>query len=72
VLYCLLLTIWVEIHNPRHHPQTHPRRFPLAEQAWTHYHGQKADPKTERIWGVFENGTLAAIARCTRLRDCRV
>jgi len=40
-----------------------PAEFPLAEQAWTHYRGQKADPKTERIWGVFDNGTLAATAR---------
>ncbi len=46
-----------------------PTEFPLAEQVWTHYRGQKADPKTERIFGVFENGTLAATARCTRHKD---
>jgi len=46
-----------------------PAEFPLAEQAWTHYRGQKADPEHERIFGVFENGTLAATARCTRHTD---
>jgi predicted GNAT family N-acyltransferase len=46
-----------------------PAEFPLAEQAWTQYRGQKADPKTERIFGVFDNGTLAATARCTRHPD---
>lgn len=40
--------------------------FPLAEKVWTHYRGQKADPKRERIFGVFIDGSLAATARCTR------
>lgn len=40
--------------------------FPLAEKVWTHYRGQKADPKRERIFGVFVDGALAATARCTR------
>jgi predicted GNAT family N-acyltransferase len=31
--------------------------------------GQKANPKTERIFGVFENGQLAATARFTRHPD---
>jgi len=46
-----------------------PAEFPLAEQAWTHYRNQNADPKTERIFGVFDNGTLAATTRCTRHKD---
>ena len=46
-----------------------PAEFPLAEQVWTHYRGQKADPKTERIFGAFVDGKLAATARCTRHPD---
>jgi N-acetylglutamate synthase-like GNAT family acetyltransferase len=40
--------------------------FPLAEKVWKQYRGQKADPKRERIFGVFVDGALAATARCTR------
>ncbi len=43
--------------------------FPLAERIWEHYRGQKANPKTERIFGVFEDGDLAATARFTRHPD---
>jgi len=43
--------------------------FPLAEKIWEHYRGQKADPKTERIFGVFYDGKLAATARFTRHPD---
>lgn len=43
-----------------------PGEFSLAEKVWEQYRGQKADPKTERIFGVFDDGDLAATARCTR------
>ncbi len=43
--------------------------FPLAEKLWEEYRGQKSDMPEERIFGVFENGTLAATARCTRHPD---
>lgn len=43
--------------------------FILAEKVWEQYRGQKADPVNERIFGVFENGTLVATARCTRHPD---
>ena len=43
-----------------------PAEFPIAEKVWTHYRNQKADPKTERIFGVFVDRSLAATARCTR------
>jgi len=42
-----------------------PSEFPLAEKVWTQYRGQKADPKNERIFGVFVNGKLVATSRCT-------
>ena len=43
--------------------------FPLAEKVWEQYRGQKANPATERIFGVFEEGKLAATARFTRHPD---
>jgi N-acetylglutamate synthase-like GNAT family acetyltransferase len=43
--------------------------FPLAEKLWEEYRGQKNDMPDERVFGVFEKGTLAATARCTRHPD---
>jgi len=43
--------------------------FPLAEKVWEQYRGQKANPATERIFGVFEDGKLASTARFTRHSD---
>lgn len=43
--------------------------FPLAEKLWEEYRGQKNDMPNERVFGVFENGRLAATARCTRHPD---
>jgi len=40
--------------------------FSRAEKVWEQYRGQKADPKNERIFGVFVGDRLAATARCTR------
>jgi len=46
-----------------------PAEFPLAEKVWEQYRGQKANPATERIFGVFEDGKLAATAWFTRHSD---
>jgi N-acetylglutamate synthase-like GNAT family acetyltransferase len=43
--------------------------FPLAEKLWEEYRGQKNDMPEERVFGVLENGSLAATARCTRHPD---
>ena len=43
--------------------------FRLAEKLWEEYRGQKNDMPGERVFGVFENGNLAATARCTRHPD---
>ena len=43
--------------------------FRLAEQVWMSYHQQKVDPDTDRIFGVFVEGALAAVARCRRHPD---
>lgn len=40
------------------------RDFPLVDEVWTHYRGQTADPATDRIFGLFVEGTLASVARC--------
>ena len=44
-------------------------QFTLAESLWLDYHQQKADPATDRIFGVFVEGALAAVARCRRHPD---
>jgi N-acetylglutamate synthase-like GNAT family acetyltransferase len=43
--------------------------FHLAEKVWEQYRGQKADPRHERIFGVFVDGDLAATARYTKHPD---
>ena len=43
--------------------------FRLAEKLWEEYRGQKNDMPEERVFAVFENGSLAATARCTRHPD---
>ena len=43
--------------------------FYKAEDVWKGYHQQKADPATDRIFGVVVEGSLAAVARCRRHRD---
>ena len=43
--------------------------FGLAEEIWLDYHELKANPKTDRIFGVFVGGTLVSVARCRRHPD---
>jgi nucleotide-binding universal stress UspA family protein/GNAT superfamily N-acetyltransferase len=43
--------------------------YALAEEVWLTYHQQKADPETDRIFGVFVEEALAAVARCRRHPD---
>jgi predicted GNAT family N-acyltransferase len=43
--------------------------FVKAEKVWEQYRGQKADPAHERIFGVFDDGGLAATARFTKHPD---
>jgi len=38
--------------------------FPLAAEVWVHYHQQTVDPTTDRIFGVFVEGSLVSVARC--------
>jgi N-acetylglutamate synthase-like GNAT family acetyltransferase len=61
--------------NERTNPMTtetrelKPEEFPLAEKLWEQYRGQKANAPHERIFGVFDGGSLAATARYTRHPD---
>jgi nucleotide-binding universal stress UspA family protein/predicted GNAT family acetyltransferase len=43
--------------------------FDRAEKVWLGYHQQKADRNTDRIFGVFVEGALAAVTRCRRHPD---
>jgi len=43
--------------------------FSLAEEVWLTYHQQKGHPEMDRIFGVFVEGELAAVARCRRHPD---
>ena len=43
--------------------------FSRAEELWLGYHQQKADPSTDRVFGVFAENTLVAAARCKRHSD---
>lgn len=43
--------------------------FPLAGEIWTDYHQLKADPETDRVFGVFADGTLVSVARCRQHPD---
>lgn len=46
-----------------------PAEFPLAKKVWLGYHQQEADPAIDRVFGVFVEGDLAAVARCRRHPD---
>jgi nucleotide-binding universal stress UspA family protein/predicted GNAT family acetyltransferase len=43
--------------------------FLKAEEVWSGYHQQKADPSRDRVFGVFVESTLVAAARCRRHPD---
>ena len=59
---------------PRIHLDVEARELSIgeydrAESVWLGYHQQKADRNTDRIFGVFVEGTLVAAARCRRHPD---
>jgi N-acetylglutamate synthase-like GNAT family acetyltransferase len=43
--------------------------FSLAEHLWEDYHGQKADPLHDRIFGVIIDGKVSASARYVKHAD---
>jgi nucleotide-binding universal stress UspA family protein/GNAT superfamily N-acetyltransferase len=46
-----------------------PDEFPIAEDVWLHYHQQKPDRNTDRIFATFVDGVPAGVARCRRHPD---
>ncbi len=62
------------VRYPRIHLDVEARELSIgeydrAESVWLGYHQQKADRNTDRIFGVFVEGTLVAAARCRRHPD---
>ncbi len=72
VLECVkpaVLVLAVRIHLAVETRELRSEEFALAEEIWIDYHGLQADPKTDRIFGVFVDGTLVSVARCRRHPD---
>ncbi|HOI12627.1 MAG TPA: GNAT family N-acetyltransferase [Methanoculleus sp.] len=64
-----VLVLAVSIHLTIETRELRSEEFGLAEEIWLDYHELKADPKTDRIFGVFADGTLVSVARCRRHPD---
>jgi len=64
-----LLVLAISIHVQIETRELRSEEFGLAEEIWEDYHGLKADPKTDRIFGVFADGRLVSVARCRRHPD---
>nr|WP_303716666.1 GNAT family N-acetyltransferase [Methanoculleus marisnigri] len=72
VLECVkppVLVLAVSVHLRIEVRELRSEEFALAEEIWIDYHGLKADPETDRIFGVFANDTLVSVARCRRHPD---
>ncbi|MCT8337158.1 GNAT family N-acetyltransferase [Methanoculleus sp. Afa-1] len=68
-----VLVLAVPIHLAVETRELRSEEFALAEEIWTDYHQLKADPKTDRIFGVFAGDILVSVARCRRHPDgCEV
>jgi predicted GNAT family N-acyltransferase len=64
-----VLVLAVPIHLAVEARELRRDEFALAEEVWTDYHQLKADPETDRIFGVFADDTLVSVARCRRHPD---
>lgn len=64
-----VLVLAVRIHLQIETRELRSEEFGLAEEVWIDYHELKADPGTDRIFGVFADGTLVSVARCRRHPD---
>jgi len=43
--------------------------FPLADAVWRDYHETRGDPAIDRVFGLFVDRTIVALARCRRHPD---
>jgi nucleotide-binding universal stress UspA family protein/predicted GNAT family acetyltransferase len=64
----------VLVHYPHLHYDVMTRElksdeFSIAEEIWLHYHQQKTDPATDRLFATFVDGVPAGVARCRRHPD---
>jgi len=64
-----VLVLAVPIHLQITTRELRREEFALAEEVWTDYHQLKADPETDRIFGIFADETLVSVARCRRHPD---
>jgi len=64
-----LLVLAIPIHVEIETRELRSEEFGRAEDIWVDYHELKADPKTDRIFGVFADGRLVSVARCRRHPD---
>lgn len=64
-----VLVLAVSIHLVIETRELRSEEFGLAEEIWVDYHELKADPKIDRIFGIFVDGTLVSVARCRRHPD---
>ncbi len=64
-----VLVLAVSIHLRIETRELRSEEFGLAEEIWLDYHQLKANPETDRIFGVFADGTLVSVARCRRHPD---
>ena len=64
-----VLVLAVPIHLAVETRELRREEFVLAEEIWTDYHQLKADPETDRIFGVFADDILVSVARCRRHPD---
>lgn len=46
-----------------------PEMAQAERELWIHYHQQKADPKTDRLFAAFAKNRIIGVARCSRHLD---
>ncbi|HOX34837.1 MAG TPA: GNAT family N-acetyltransferase [Methanoregulaceae archaeon] len=46
-----------------------PEMAQVERELWVHYHQQKANPDTDRLFAAFAGKRLIGVARCSRHRD---
>jgi nucleotide-binding universal stress UspA family protein/GNAT superfamily N-acetyltransferase len=66
---CPVLVRYPVLHYEVVTRELRPEEFPVAEEIWLHYHQQKTDPATDRLFAVFADGVPGGVARCRRHPD---
>lgn len=66
---CPVLVRYPDLHYDVVTRELEKAEFPVAEELWLHYHQQKTDPATDRMFATFVDGVPAGVARCRRHPD---